>query len=164
MNAKEKILQYLEQNARLTAKNIADALDLEESSVAAIISEAEADGTLRGYHALVDWDKTDREHTCAVIEIKVHIRHGEGFEEVAKQICAYDEVQDLYLMSGGYDLMVVLEGKSLRDVARFVGEKLAVIDGVTGTATHFVLTKYKDKGVMMDAGSDDHRILGLSEI
>ena len=96
------------------------------------------------------------------IEIKVHIRHGEGFESVAKQICAYDEVQDLYLMSGGYDLMVALEGKTLRDVARFVGEKLAVIDGVTGTATHFVLTKYKDKGVMMDSSKEDHRM--LSEI
>lgn len=162
MNEREKILHYLEQNARLTAKNIADALDLEESAVAEIIREAEEDGTLRGYHALVNWDKTDREHTCAVIEIKVHIRHGEGFEEVAKRICAYDEVQDLYLMSGGYDLMVVLEGRTLRDVARFVGEKLAVIDGVTGTATHFVLTKYKDKGVLMESDSCDHRL--LSEI
>ena len=162
MDTREKILQYLEQNARLTSKNIADALDLEEQTVSSIISEAEADGTLRGYHALVNWDKTDREHTCAVIEIKVHIHHGEGFEEVAKRICSYDEVQDLYLMSGGYDLMVVLEGKTLRDVARFVGEKLAVIDGVTGTATHFVLTKYKDKGVMMDSSSEDHRL--ISEI
>ena len=162
MNEREKILHYLEQNARLTAKNIADALDMDESSVAEIIREAEEDGTLRGYHALVNWDKTDREHTCAVIEIKVHIRHGEGFEEVAKRICAYDEVQDLYLMSGGYDLMVVLEGRTLRDVARFVGEKLAVIDGVTGTATHFVLTKYKDKGVLMESESCDHRL--LSEI
>ena len=162
MNEREKILHYLEQNARLTAKNIADALDLEEADVARIISESDADGTLRGYHALVNWDKTEREHTCAVIEIKVHIRHGEGFESVAKRICAYEEVQDLYLMSGGYDLMVVLEGKTLRDVARFVGEKLAVIDGVTGTATHFVLTKYKDKGVLMDSGSEDHRL--ISEI
>lgn len=162
MNEKEKILHYLEQNARLTAKNIADALDMDESAVAQIIAQAEEDGTLRGYHALVNWDKTQREHTCAVIEIKIHIHHGEGFEEVAKRICAYEEVQDLYLMSGGYDLMVVIEGKTLRDVARFVGEKLAVIDGVTGTATHFVLTKYKDKGVMMDVASDDHRL--MSEI
>lgn len=162
MNDKEKILHYLEQNARLTAKNIADALDLEESAVAKIISQAESDGTLRGYHALINWDKTQREHTCAVIEIKVHIHHGEGFEEVAKRICAYDEVQDLYLMSGGYDLMVVLEGKTLRDIARFVGEKLAVIDGVTGTSTHFVLTKYKDKGVLMNSDDGDHRL--VSEI
>ena len=162
MNEKEKILHYLEQNARLTAKNIADALDMDESAVAQIIAQAEEDGTLRGYHALVNWDKTQREHTCAVIEIKIHIHHGEGFEEVAKRICSYEEVQDLYLMSGGYDLMVVIEGKTLRDVARFVGEKLAVIDGVTGTATHFVLTKYKDKGVMMDVASDDHRL--MSEI
>lgn len=159
MNNREKILHYLEQNARLTAKNIADALDLEEAEVSRIISEAETDGTIRGYHALINWEKTEREHTCAVIEIKIHIRHGEGFEEVAKQICAYEEVQDLYLMSGGYDLMVVLEGKTLRDVARFVGEKLAVIDGVMGTATHFVLTKYKDKGVMMDLASPDHRLI-----
>ncbi len=162
MNEKEKILHYLEQNARLTAKNIADALDMDESAVTRIIAQAEEDGTLRGYHALVNWDKTQREHTCAVIEIKIHIHHGEGFEEVAKRICAYEEVQDLYLMSGGYDLMVVIEGKTLRDVARFVGEKLAVIDGVTGTATHFVLTKYKDKGVMMDVACDDHRL--MSEI
>ncbi len=162
MSEREKILHYLEQNARLTPKNIADALDMEEDDVSRIIAAAEADGTVRGYHALVNWDKTDREHTRAVIEIRIHIRHGEGFEEVAKRICAYEEVQDLYLMSGGYDLMVVIEGKTLRDVARFVGEKLAVIDGVTGTATHFVLTKYKDKGVMMAAPGDDHRL--MSEI
>ena len=159
MTEKEKILQYLEQNARLTAKNIADALDMEESAVSSIIAESEADGTLRGYHALVNWDKTEREHTCAVIEIKVHIHHGEGFEEVARQICAYDEVQDLYLMSGGYDLMVVLEGKTLRDVARFVGEKLAVIDGVTGTATHFVLKRYKSDGVIFEGKEDDKRLV-----
>lgn len=162
MNKKEKVLQYLEQDARLSPKNIADALNLEESVVKEIIAQSEADGTLRGYHALVNWDKTAREHTCAVIEIKVQIRNGEGFEQVAKRICSYDEVQDLYLMSGAYDLMVIIEGKTLRDVARFVGEKLAVIDGVTGTATSFVLTKYKDKGVMMEQSSADHR--QISEI
>ena len=162
MNDRENILHYLEQNARLTPKNIADALGLEEATVADIIAEAEADGTIRGYHALINWEKTEREQTCEVIEIKVHIHHGEGFEEVAGRISAYEEVRDLYLMSGGYDLMVVLEGKSLRDVARFVGEKLAVIHGVTGTATHFVLTKYKDKVVMMNTVSDDHRL--ISEI
>ena len=162
MNDRERILQYLEQDARLSAKNIADALDLEESAVSAVIREAERDGTIRGYHALINWDKTDRDLTRAVIEIRVHIRHGEGFESVARQICAFPEVQDLCLMSGGYDLMVVVEGKTLRDVARFVGEKLAVIDGVTGTATHFVLTKYKDKGVRLDTFETDHRL--LSEI
>ncbi len=162
MTQKEKILHYLESDARLTPKNIADALNLEESQVAEMIAQAEADGTLRGYHALVNWDKTDREHTCAVIEIKVHIHHGEGFEEVAKRISAYEEVQDLFLMSGGFDLMVIIEGKTLRDVARFVGEKLAVIDGVTGTATHFVLTKYKHKGVLMNNEPTDYR--QLSEI
>ncbi len=162
MNEKEKILHYLEQNACLTAKNIADALDMEESAVAQIIASAETDGTIRGYHALVNWDKTSREHTCAVIEIKIHIRHGEGFEEVANRICAYDEVQDLYLMSGGYDLMVVIEGKTLRDIARFVGEKLAVIDGVCGTTTPIPHTKYKDKGVIMDVLCHHPRL--MSEI
>lgn len=160
MSDQEKILQYLEQNGRLTAKNISDALGLPEAEVAEIIRKAEADGTIRGYHALVNWDNTDRECTTAVIEIKIHIRHGEGFENVARQICEYPEVQNLYLMSGGYDLMVMLEGRSLRDVARFVGEKLAVIDGVTGTTTHFVLTKYKDKGVLMELAEEDHRQIG----
>lgn len=162
MTKKEKILQYLEQNARLTAKNIADALDLEESEVAATVREAESDGTICGYHALVNWDRTERGLTAALIEIKVHIRHGEGFESVARQIGAFPEVRDLYLMSGAYDLMVLVDGKSLRDVARFVGEKLAVIDGVTGTATHFILTKYKDKGVLMGLPDDDPRL--ISEI
>lgn len=162
MSDREKILQYLEQDARLSPKNIADALDLEEQTVAQIIAGAEADGTIRGYHALINWDKTDRECTRAVIEIRIQIRHGEGFESVARSICSFPEVQDVCLMSGGYDLMVVVEGKSLRDVARFVGEKLAVIDGVTGTATHFVLTKYKDKGVRLDTFEEDHRL--ISEI
>ena len=159
MNDREKILHYLEQNARLTAKNIADALDLEEAEVSRIIASAEADGTLRGYHALVNWDKTDREHTCAVIEIKVHIRHGEGFESVAKRICAYDEVQDLYLMSGGYDLLVLVEGKNLKELALFVSSKLSALEQVTGTQTCFVLKRYKEDGIVFEGEKADNRLV-----
>lgn len=159
MDNKEKVLRYLEQNAKYTAKNIADAINAEESEVAAIIKECEADKTILGYKAIIDWDKSDRELVAAIIEIKVLPQKGEGFDSVAKKICAFPEVVSLFLMSGGFDLAATIEGKTMKEVARFVFDKLAVIDGVTATATHFVLNKYKDEGMVFDAAEEDLRLL-----
>ncbi len=159
MDNRERVLRHLERDARLEPGNIADALSLPEQEVRRIIEEARADGTIVGYSTLINWDKTDRVYVSAMIEIRVHLQRGEGFDSVARSIGSFPEVQSLYLMSGGYDLMVVIEGKTMRDVALFVSEKLAVIDGVTGTATHFILNKYKDKGITFNVSECDQRVI-----
>jgi len=157
MTTKERILKLLEENSGYSPENIAAALSVSVDEVKALISECEADGTLLGYTAVVDWSKTGNERCNAIIEITVATKAGDGFEAVARQICAFPEVNALYLMSGRYDLAVMIEGKSMREVAMFVYQKLAVIDGVTGTATHFVLNKYKDKNVMFGTPEKDER-------
>ncbi len=159
MEIKEKVLRFLETDCRYTAKNIADAIDVTEQQIADVIAACIDDGTILGYKALINWDKTDRDYVSAMIEIKVQPEKGEGFDSVARKICSFEEVVSVCLMSGGFDLMVMLEGKSMREVALFVVEKLAVIDGVTGTATHFVLNKYKDKGIIFDAKEKDTRVM-----
>lgn len=161
MELKERVLKYLEEDCRLTAKNIADALGASESDVKAVIDACEADGTILGYKTLVNWDKTDREYVTALIEIKVQPVKGEGFDSVAETICSFDEVVSVQLMSGGFDLAVVIEGRTMKDVARFVFDKLAVIEGVTATSTHFVLNKYKDKNTIFASEEPDDRVLTL---
>lgn len=157
MDKHEKILRLLEENSRYTPKNIADAVGMTEAEVKASIEEDERSGVILGYKALINWDKTPRDYVSAIIEIKVQPIKGEGFAQVARQICAFPEVVSLYLMSGGFDLAAILEGKSMREVAMFVYEKLSVIDGVTGTATHFVLNKYKDKQLVFESPEKDDR-------
>lgn len=157
---KTKVLTLLENDARLTFEKIAVMLDKECREIAEIIGELEKDGVIVGYKTLVDWDKTEREYVTALIELKVTPQRDRGFERVAQRICSYPEVKNMYLMSGAYDLCVMIEGKTMKQVALFVAEKLAVIDGVISTSTHFVLRKYKDKGVVFGydtEGSDDER-------
>ena len=154
---KERVLQLLEDSDRYTAKDLAAALDSDEKTVADIIRDCERDGTILGYKAVVDWEKTKREYVTAYIQISVVPHKGEGFDHVAQKICAFPEVQSLYLMSGGYDLGVTIEGKTMKEVARFVFDELAAVDGVTATSTHFVLTKYKDKGIYFGSDNEDRR-------
>ena len=149
-----KILKLLENDARLTAKNIAVMLGEEENDVRAAIEQLEADGTILGYKALVDWDKTDREYVDALIELKVAPQRDRGFERVAQKIYNFPEVKNMFLMSGAYDLCVMIEGNTMKQVALFVAEKLAPIEGVISTSTHFVLRKYKDKGVVFGHGNE----------
>ena len=113
--------------------------------VKAEIKRYEEEKIVLGYQAIVDWDRTDRESVTALIEVKVTPQRGEGFDRVAERIYQYDEVESMYLMSGSFDLTVIISGRSLREVAQFVGERLAPLEGVTGTATHFILKKYKEK-------------------
>ena len=151
------ILKLLESDARLTPEQIAVMLDCDVDSVKREIEAFEKDGTILGYKAIVDWEKTDRESVSAMIEVKLTPQRDSGFDRVAEKIYNYPEVQSVQLMAGGYDLSVLIEGKTMKEVALFVSQKLATIDGVIATATHFVLHKYKDKGVLYDTTEVDER-------
>lgn len=141
-----KLLQRLEEDCTLTDAQLAALVDCSEAEVAKARKELEDQRIILGYKAIIDWDRTQREAVTALIEVKVTPQRGEGFDRIAQRIYQYDEVESLYLMSGGaYDLTVTISGRTLKEVAHFVGEKLAPIEGVTGTATHFILKKYKEK-------------------
>ena len=152
-----ELLKLLEKDARLTPEMLAAMLEKEVGDIRKIIDEYEKNGTIVGYNALIDWEKTDREYVTALIELKITPQRDLGFDRVAERIYNYNEVQSLYLMSGGFDLCVVIEGKTMREVALFVAEKLAPMESVISTATHFVLRKYKDKGLIMKRGDVDIR-------
>ncbi len=152
---RNKVLDLVENDARLTKEKIAIMLDKEVGEIAEIIETLEKDGIILGYKALVDWDKTDREYVTALIELKVTPQRDRGFERVAERITNYPEVKNMYLMSGAYDYCVMIEGRTMKEVALFVAEKLAPIENVISTSTHFVLRKYKDNGVVFGFGEDD---------
>lgn len=152
-----KILEMLEADGRLTAKQIALMLNKEEGEIRDMIEKFENEGVILGYKAIVDWDKTDREYATALIELKVTPQYNRGFDAIAERIYNYPEVQSVYLMSGAYDLCVILEGKTIREVALFVAQRLAPLEAVLSTATHFVLRKYKDKGVIYGPANFDER-------
>ena len=152
-----EMLQILEKNSHLTPEMLAAMLSKEVGEIRDMIAKCEKDGTIVGYNTIVDWDKTDRECVTAIIELKITPQRELGFDRVAERIYNYPEVQSLYLMSGGFDLCVVLEGKTMREVAFFVAEKLAPMESVVSTATHFVLRKYKDKGLIYRRSQTDLR-------
>ena len=151
------ILKLLEDNATLTAEQLAVMCNKEVGDIKNLIKTYEKEGVIVGYKTLVDWDKTDRECVSAIIEIKITPQRDRGFDHVAEKIYNYPEVQSLYLMSGGHDLCVQIEGKTMKEVAYFVAQKLATIDEVVAPATHFVLRKYKDKGVVYGPQEIDER-------
>lgn len=152
-----KILKLLENDATLTSSQLAVMLDKEEGDIKDAIEKYEKDGVILGYKTIIDWDKTDREYVTALIEVKLTPQKDRGFDKVAEKIYNYDEVKSLYLMSGAYDLAVFIEGKTMKEVAYFVAQKLAPIDSVVSTATHFVLRKYKDNGVIYGGIEEDLR-------
>ena len=156
---KTKILELLEQNSRYSAADIALMLGLEEQEVVDSIKEMEKDKIICGYKTLINWDKVEhREVVTALIEVKVTPQRGEGFDKIAERIYRFSEVKAVYLMSGGFDLTVIVEGKTMKEVATFVAQKLAVLDNVGGTATHFVLKKYKDHGtIFKEKKNSDNR-------
>ena len=141
-----KLLELLENDCTLTRAQLAAMTGMDEAEVDGLVEQYRKDHVILGYKAIVDWDRTQQESVTALIEVSVTPQRGEGFDRVAQRIYQYDEVESLYLMSGGaYDMIVTISGRTLKEVARFVGEKLAPIEGVTGTATHFILKKYKEK-------------------
>ncbi|NLY11092.1 MAG: Lrp/AsnC family transcriptional regulator [Firmicutes bacterium] len=153
----EKILELIENNSRLTPEQIAVMLGIKEEEVCAEIKKMEENQTIAGYMAIIDWEKTKKETVTALIEVKVTPQRGLGFDKIAERIYQYPEVKSVYLMSGGYDLCVIVEGKTMKDVALFVSQRLALLDSVISTATHFVLKKYKDHGIIFNGKSKDER-------
>ena len=151
------ILELLEKEARLTPEEIAIMTQKDQGDIKKAIEEYEKNGVIVGYKTLIDWDKTEKEYISAIIELKVTPQRDRGFEKIAEKIYNYPEVKSLYLMSGAYDFQVIIEGKTLREVAQFVSTRLAPIDAVISTATHFVLKKYKDNGIVFDKPEKDER-------
>jgi DNA-binding Lrp family transcriptional regulator len=153
----DKLLSLLGENARLSDKDIAVMLDMTREDVEKAIADYEKQKIIFGYQALIDWDKVGNEHLIARIELKVTPKKGEGFEEIAKKIMQFDEVETVYLMSGSYDLAITVSGKTFKEVAMFVAKRLSPLEGVTSTATSFVLRKYKERGVVVCADEVDER-------
>ena len=154
---KTKILESLEKNAKLSAKEIAEELNASQEEVEALIAELEADKVICGYSTIINWDKITDQKCNALIEVKVTPQRGTGFDRIADRISRFDEVDSIYLISGGYDFMVIINGKSMKEVSSFVFNKLATIDYIQSTATHFVLKKYKDHGVQLQDKPTDKR-------
>ena len=153
----DEILDILEKNGRRTAAEIAAMTGRDEAAIAQALAEYEAAGTITGYTALINWEKAEKERVTALIEVKVTPQRDSGFDKIAERVYSYPEVKACYLMSGGFDLTVVIEGKSLKEVALFVAQKLAPIPGVTSTATHFILKRYKDNGFVFGKTPMDDR-------
>ena len=154
---REQILAIIEKNSRISVKELAVILGAEEIDVANELKAMVEEGIICGYHTMIDWEKTDIEKVTALIEVRITPQRGQGFDKLAERIYKYPEVNSVYLISGGYDLLVSLEGKSLKQVSSFVSDKLSTLDGVLSTATHFVLKKYKDHGTILGKKYEDTR-------
>lgn len=154
----ESILELLQQNARLSTAELADRLGWEESKVAERLDSLIADGTILGFHGVIDRDLAGNNNVSALIEVKLTPEREGGFDRLAERIARFDQVTSCYLMSGGYDLSVMVEGPDLREVARFVSEKLSTLEGVISTATHFQLKVYKQSGFLASQDSEDKRL------
>lgn len=152
-----KLLKLLEDDCTLTTEQLASMARLSEDEVKALIHEYEENRTIIGYQAVVDWDKTQRETVTALIEVCVTPQRGDGFDKVAERIYQYEEVESCFLMSGKYDMCVIISGRTLKEVATFVSQKLATIDEVTSTATHFILKKYKEKHLVFKTPEEQER-------
>lgn len=156
---REQILTFLEKNSKIDLRELAILLGSSEAVIANEVAQMEKEQIICGYHTLIDWEKTSSEKVNALIEVRVTPQRGQGFDSIAERIYNYPEVTSVYLISGAYDLLVMLEGRTLRDVSSFVSDKLSTLDSVLSTATHFVLKKYKDHGTIMGKKAKDERML-----
>ena len=153
-----EILNILDkEKGNVSRAKIAQMLGMEEKEVADKIEKMEKENVIVGYKTIVNWDKTDKDVVVALIELRITPQRGEGFDKVAERIYKYPQVKSLYLMSGAYDLAVTIEGKSMKEVALFVAQKLAPMDSIISTATHFVLKKYKEEGIVFEDDEKDTR-------
>lgn len=159
---REKILTFIEKNSRIDLKELAIMLGVDESFVVNELQAMEEEHIICGYHTLIDWDKAGIEKVSAMIEVSVTPQRGRGFDEIAERIYNYPEVNSVYLISGGFDLMVTLEGKTLREVSQFVTDKLSTLDQVLSTKTNFILKKYKDHGTVIAGPTkkDEREMMG----
>lgn len=158
-NLRNEILRYLETNSRVNLAELGVLVGVDETTVANEIAGMEKEKIICGYHTLIDWDKAGVESVTALIEVRVTPQRNQGFDRIAERIYNYPEVHAVYLISGGYDLLVTLEGKTLKEVSRFVSEKLSPIDAVISTATYFILKKYKDHGTVLVPKKESERML-----
>ena len=154
---RDELLALIEKNSRMGLDELAVLLGVKETEVAEELVKLEQKGIICGYHTLINWDKTSIEKVTALIEVKVTPQRGQGFDRIAERIYNYPEVKSVYLISGGYDLLVTLEEKTLKEIASFVSDKLSTLDSVLSTATHFILKKYKDHGTVFDKKREDER-------
>ena len=155
---RERLLRIIEKNSRVEISELAIRLGESEIDVANALKQLEEEGVICGYHTMINWENTTDEKVTALIEVKVTPQRGEGFDHMAERIYNYPEVQSVYLISGAYDLLVILEGKTLQEVASFVSSKLSTLDTVISTATHFILKKYKDDGIIFEQKKKDERM------
>ena len=153
------ILKYIEKNSRVDLGELAVLLGTDEVTVANEIAQMEKEKIICGYHTLIDWDKVGMEKVTALIEVKVTPQRNQGFDRIAERIYNYPEVTAVYLISGGYDLLVTLDGKTLKEVSQFLSEKLSPVEAVISTATHFILKKYKDHGTILVKKAESERML-----
>lgn len=156
---RKELLAIIEKNSRIDLKELAIMLGVEEIDVVNELAALESEGIICGYHTLINWEKTDIETVTALIEVRLNLQRGLGFDVVAERIEKFPEVRSLYLISGGYDLMIILEGKTLREVSSFVSQKLSTLDSVLSTATHFILKKYKDHGTIIAEKKEEREII-----
>ncbi|OEH85728.1 AsnC family transcriptional regulator [Desulfuribacillus stibiiarsenatis] len=154
-----QIAQLIRDNSKITHNEIAKMLDLEEQKVTELVREMEENGTIVKYTAMINWEKVSSEQVIAMIDVKVAPKRGQGFDALAERIYRFPEVQSVYLMSGSYDLSVVVEGDNLKQVAEFVRSRLAPLEDVVSTTTHFILKKYKENGVIFDNSKNDERLV-----
>ena len=152
----EKLVKLLQEDATLTAQQLSVMIGMTEAEVSSAMHKLEKDGVIKGYRALVNWERTDANRASALIELRVTPKKDSGFDEIAARVKAFPEVESVYLMSGGYDLAVIVTAATMSEIAMFVAKRLATIDGVLSTATHFILTKYKEGNV--DFTSEDDEI------
>ena len=155
---REKILNIIEKNCRIEVKELAAMLGVTEVDIMNEMEQMEKEGVICGYHTLIDWEKTSVDKVNALIEVRVTPQRGRGFDSIAERIYNYPEVHAVYLISGGYDLLISLEGKSLKEISNFVSDKLSALDSVLSTATHFILKKYKDHGTVLGKQEIDERM------
>lgn len=159
ISMKERILAAIDKNSKLSPADLAIMLGSTEEEVTALIKEMETNSVICGYPTLINWDKVQCERVTALIEVKVTPQRGLGFDKIAERIYQFDEVQSVYLMSGGFDLTVIIEGRTMKEVATFVSAKLAPMETILSTATHFVLKKYKEHGLPLVKIKQDERML-----
>lgn len=156
---REDILRAIDKNARITITDLATILGETEDVVARELTQMEKDKVIYGYHTLINWDKTSEERVIALIEVRVTPQRDQGFDAIAQRIYRFSEVSSVYLMSGSFDLTVIIEGKTMKEVALFVAQRLAVLDSVLSTSTHFVLKKYKESGIILEEKKRDERMI-----
>lgn len=154
---REELLSVIERNSRISLDELAVILGVSKEVVIDEMTKLEKEGVICGYHTLIDWEKTSQEKVNALIEVRVTPQRGQGFDKIAERIYNYPEVRAVYLISGGYDLLVTLEEKSLKEISMFVTDKLSTLDSVLSTATHFILKKYKDHGTILGKKHVDER-------